>query len=89
MKALYPYTANNEDELSISENDVLYLLRSDETDLMLQQVRCKTYRSQRVRAAPSVRPLGHQSAMLFWICVVTHHSARAVNSATEVWILFH
>lgn len=37
LKALYPYTANNEDELSISENDVLYLLRSDETDLMLQQ----------------------------------------------------
>jgi len=37
LKVLYSHAAGDEDELSIAENDILYLVRRDESDLTAQQ----------------------------------------------------
>jgi len=37
LRALYHYTATSDDELSFSENEILYLLKGDDTNLMEQQ----------------------------------------------------
>lgn len=77
--ALYDYEANTEEELTIKENDVLYVLEDDDPEWWKAKLKTTDPNELLVGLVPSnyVEPVSNRLVViLFAICLVLSHVSR-------------